>query len=645
MAKLNPNLWAQMFPSPKVSRFETSRQVEDDAWIGRLIPGKWDIVSFGDSYKSHSMHKLRLNPMLAPNYTNMYFSEHGAVIPLRSIMPDYEAKFNYAKNRDGAKLPYIRFEEILKVYEKLAERNMLIQDSLFDKLGFPVFADIYKVINPTVANWVFLNPFGNATQEILPWDWIPNMNELTDLITNTGIEGNPTTMSITFSYRGEDVQSGFTAFWNWLFEKAFGITYSSDGTGFVYVDGGAYVDQQVIESLYYNLVNEVYMRDSSENFSRIRPYTELLKAAGFNTTVAAVDAYLNALFLVQVTNALNPLLTIDAEDTPYTLLPLLAYHRFVADWNLNSNITDTEAYIAKYVYGLADIINNIVGGITVSDDDLRTAFFPARRLWNYDYFTSLLPSSTTDNNIEIPANATVIDLAKLSAFQRVVLRLSYSTRYRDVIWNVFKIRPSDARLNQSSVVYERNFPIGIGEDIQTSETTFSSVLGSFSGKAYSSGRNNSSFHILAEEPCICMNFWSLMVESSYMDACDPLIHIDDIWDFPIPDTDVLGNQPIKAEAVTGNPVDQHILGYGRQYYEWLANFSTVRGRMRTSLDYWHLARRFENGAYMNEDFLTINENDDINRIFSVGDSPHGELSIYYKTYVTRPVHRSVRVLI
>ena len=110
--------------------------------------------------------------------------------------------------------------------------------------------------------------------------------------------------------------------------------------------------------------------------------------------------------------------------------------------------------------------------------------------------------------------------------------------------------------------------------------------------------------------------------------------------------DVLGNQPIYADLISGNPDDAEVvLGYGRQYQEWLNNYSTVHGDFKTTLDYWMITRRFSDTPVINDDFLRIHPADDLDNIFSLQGSDHAFLDIYYDAKVTRHVHRNVRIKI
>lgn len=365
---------------------------------------------------------------------------------------------------------------------------------------------------------------------------------------------------------------------------------------------------------------------------------------------SATQAYLNYLFAVAFVLYYSDG-ELDGISTQYTTLPLRAYWRFHYDWNVNGNFVDRDIQLEADVYGFENKVKlasqGVISNQAFSDSVkiLRDLLMPANRLWDNDFFTSLLPTSAVDNAITIPANSTVLDLAKLTAVQKLVLKLSYSSRYRDVIWNIFKIKPSDARLQQSSVIMQRTHNIGIGETLQTSETSVSSVQGNPAGRGYSSGTSKG-YHIFCEEPCVIMDFASFVPRASYADAIHPLIHTSDILDFPIPDMDVLGNQPIYADLLSGNVVDSEVvLGYGRQYFDWLAQYNTVHGDFKTTLSYWQLTRRFSETPAINDDFLRIDDHDDFDGIFSMPETAHAYVDFFYNCHASRHVHRNVRIQI
>lgn len=621
------NLFTQWFDKPKVSVFDLSKPTSLDVQIGKWYPTYWTICGFGDSEKGRSTHKMRLAPMLAPNFSDLRVNEHAIVVPLRVIMRDYEAKFNYAKNRDGASLPTFSVDDLVKIYKAMGKLGISPIGSLFDFLGFPVFGDVYKSIAAGTFNY-----FTYVDGQI-------DFSSPNDVFTipreaPAGITGLETIGS--FIYRGEVVDGGNYGFpfFAWAILNSLPpIDYDQD--------------QVVLNLVSIRLIN--FWNSQPDENDILGSFVKFVSPD--DTVVSLVDKYFAYLF----TNNLYLVLdSLDIEST-YTILPFLAYHRAVADWSLVSNVTDPDTYLQEHVYDFKTNVLELSTRLTATGDDVdpltedeinlfTELVTPKDRLWDLDFFTSMLPESAQGEDILIPANSSVIDLAKLTSIQKLAMKLSFSSRYRDVVWNIFNIKPSDARLQQSGVIQSNQYFVQIGETIQTSETTVSSVLGNFAGRGYSAGTKKG-YHIFCEEPCVVMNFYSLVGKPRYADALHPLIHIDDIYDFPIPDMDVLGNQPLPTDLLTGNPNDTEIFGYSRQYMEWLKNYGTVHNRMKTSLDYWVLSRRFDSEPALNEEFLTINPKDDYDRIFSVPDSSHAMLDIYYDVKVTRPVRRSVRILV
>lgn len=616
------NLFTQWFDKPKVSVFDLSKPVSTDVQIGKWYPTYWTICGFGDSEKGQSTHKMRLAPMLAPNFSDLRVNEHAIVVPLRVIMRDYEAKFNYSKNRDGALLPTFSVNDLVTIYKAMGSVGVSPIGSLFDFLGFPVFGDFYKAVNASMIGFVYGpsdSPETSFDAFLIPED-VPSGSAYFRAVAE-------------ISYRGQSYESNddFFPFYIWAILHHKEIDMSASW-------------QTQVSLTYNNFLTSYY--DSAD------PLGSFVRWIGNDTTIVSlVENYYSYVF----TSTLYLILHSLKIDSSYSILPLLAYHRCVADWSLVSNVTDPDLYLQNHVYDFKTNVLEFATRLIASGDDVdpltddEMKLFielvtPKDRLWDLDFFTSMLPESAQGEDILIPANSSVIDLAKLTSIQKLAMKLSFSSRYRDVVWNIFNIKPSDARLQQSGVIQSNQYFVQIGETIQTSETTVSSVLGNFAGRGYSAGTKKG-YHIFCEEPCVVMNFYSLVAKPRYADALHPLIHLDDIYDFPIPDMDVLGNQPLYTDLLSGNPNDTEIFGYSRQYMEWLKQYGTVHNRMKTSLDYWVLSRRFDSEPALNEEFLTINPKDDYDRIFSVPDSSHAMIDIYYDIKVTRPVRRSVRILV
>lgn len=624
----NINDLTQYFDNPALSKFSRKTKKGFTAQIGKMIPANWEFLNFGNSIKGTSYHSLRLAPMLAPNFSDLQVQEHSVFVPCRVIMQNYEDTFNYAENRDGAILPSLSAREYHNILKTMCSNGLNPIGSLLDFLGYPVYADLYDSMQSAYFE------YDGGQDKISPYEILPYK-------TYNRFYEESFSFTLNFTYRGENHSSDDVDF-NimevfplivWLAQRKFPLSSLDDATYLFY-------------DKIYALKGWLHSSDVSvsERYAYIPTMSELLEVSGFETVISMMNAYNSYLFGQMLNIYLRPSMIND--DIRYTTLPLRAYWRFHYDWNVNGNFTDRDAELVRNVYNLEDELKRTVGLVSdLARSNYERLLFPADRIWRFDFWTSLLPNSAVDNAIEIPANSTVLDLAKLSAFQKLVFKLSFSSRYRDVVWNVFKIKPSDARLQQSSVISRRYHSVGIGETLQTSQSSETSVLGNFAGRGYSSGQNDS-YHIFAEEPGIVINLFSLIPFASYADALHPNIHMDDIFDIPIPDMDVLGNQPIYADLLSGNVADANsVFGFGRQYQEFLTNYDTVHGSFKTTLPYWQLTRRFGSTPFLNEEFLRMSSQNDFDMIFSVPESDHAFVSVVYNNSVTRHVHRNVRILI
>lgn len=626
----NINDLTQYFDNPALSKFSRKTKKGFTTQIGKMIPANWDFLNFGNSIKGTSYHSLRLAPMLAPNFSDLQVQEHTVGVPLRVIMENYEETFNYAKNTDGAILPHFTSKQYHDLLLTMCMNSISPIGSLLDFLGYPVYADIFDSIQSLILYYytddedLVFDPYS-----IKSWDFYYN-NALI-----------PFRFDASYTYRGTvsfnlttstaEANGNFMDFVTFLASKKYPT---------------AATEYYALQMFYEALMRDYYGHTPNpEQYMGFTPSIDsVIEFSTFETVASAMNAYQTYLFGIMLEAYLNSTSTEDKDN--YTSLPLRAYWRFHIDWNTNGNFVDRDGELSRIVYGLENTLIRYIGQTSrLAYTTLSSLLLPAERLWRSDFWTSQLPTAAVDNAIEIPANSTVLNLASLTAFQKLVLKLSYSSRYRDVVWNVFKIMPSDARLQQSSVLSRRYHSVGIGETLQTSETTTSSVLGNFAGRGYSSGKNDS-YHILAEEPMIIINLFSLIPFATYSDALHPNIHMDDIFDIPIPDMDVLGNQPIKSDLLSGNVADNsEVFGFGRQYQEFLSNYDTVHGDFKTTFNYWQLTRRFDSTPYLNDQFLRMSSRDDFDTIFSVPDAPHAFVSVVYNNAVTRHVHRNVRILI
>lgn len=620
---MNFENFTALFDNPKVSIFDRSQSKDFNLNIGKWIPAYWDLISFGNSTKGNSGHALRLAPLLAPNFSNLRLQEHTSVVPLRVIIEDYEKTFNYAENRDGASLPHFDSNFYHQILQRLLQAGYPIIGTLLDFLGYPTYCDLYDVTVANMPNFIWQRVSDSSVT--LTYG---NLGKISSYI------GSGQRIEWIFladvPYRDEDIS----------------FNTAQDGTEWVMPlvhfaarpnDYASYVSFNDLEQ-FFKKIDGAFNSNGTLSTTYVLSIEDVVKASKYETVESLVSAYMNYVFGRFLFEFLKSNVDFTDEQPVYSTLPLRAYYRTHFDYNVNGNFFDRDSAL--------DLVYNLeLRVMQMSTEEMHEFFTVKNRLWDSDMVTDLLPTAAADDAIEIPANSTVLDLAKLTAIQKLVLKLSYSKRYRDVVWNIFKIKPSDARLQQSSIIRQKTHFLGIGETVQTSQTSVTSVLGSYAGRGYSAGKN-SGYHIFCEEPCVVINFISLVPKAVYADAIHPLIHVDDIFDFPLPDMDVLGNQPVYSDLLTGNVLDTSIvLGYGRQYLPWTQFVDTVHGNFKTDLNYWQLTRRFYSTPVINEDFLRINDADDFDRIFSVPNAPHAFCSIFYDVKTTRHMSRSVRIKI
>jgi len=91
---------------------------------------------------------------------------------------------------------------------------------------------------------------------------------------------------------------------------------------------------------------------------------------------------------------------------------------------------------------------------------------------------------------------------------------------------------------------------------------------------------------------------------------------------------------VDATTWTNNVNDSPVFGYQSRYADWKFIPSTVHGEFRTTLDYWHLARKFNSAPVLGNTFVTF-EDSLQNRIFSVEDTDVLWCYIFNKTKVVR----------
>jgi hypothetical protein len=274
--------------------------------------------------------------------------------------------------------------------------------------------------------------------------------------------------------------------------------------------------------------------------------------------------------------------------------------------------------------GEVDIsFRNDVGGTVFRQTD-GSAFTNQDSLGHSDSGGQPRQGSTTgtryniDNSSQLVGTAEAADINSLRRAFRLQEWLERNarggTRYIESILAHFGVKSSDARLQRPEYLGGSKGKMVISEVLSTAETTL--PVGNMAGHGISvSGGNEFRYNV--EEHGWIIGLISVTPETAYQQGVHRSLLKNNRLDYFWPTFANIGEQEVKnAELYAqGNQVGE-TFGYVPRYAEYKFLNSRVAGEMRTSLDYWHLGRKFSAKPNLNGAFIQC---DPTTRIFAVED--------------------------
>lgn len=212
------------------------------------------------------------------------------------------------------------------------------------------------------------------------------------------------------------------------------------------------------------------------------------------------------------------------------------------------------------------------------------------------------------------------------------------TRYIENILAHFGVKSSDARLNRPEYITGVKSPVQISEVLNTTGEIAEGGLpqGNMAGHAYSftSGRYGKYF---CEEHGWIIGIMSVMPLPAYSQGIHRSMLKSDRFDYYWPEFANIGEQEVLNKEIYVNssaPTDP--FGYVPRYAEYKYMPSRIAGNFRNSLDFWTLARKFENEPALNSDFI---ECDPGKRIFAVELADQNSLvaQVLHRIKAVRPM--------
>jgi len=227
----------------------------------------------------------------------------------------------------------------------------------------------------------------------------------------------------------------------------------------------------------------------------------------------------------------------------------------------------------------------------------------------------------------------------LNAFRTAVATQQYlekdargGTRYNEFVWNHYKVRTQDARLNRPEFIGGGRAPILTTAIPQTSATGLTggtTPIGDLAASGFSTG--NAGFTYSATEHGYIYVFVSARADLRYQQGLDRMWTVQTRYDFPVPLLAGLGEQAVlnkEIYCVGTQAQDDAVFGYVPRWDEYRFIPSQVVGIYKStaagSIDYWHSAQRFSSVPTLNSTYIRDDAKTVVQRNFVAGASTLGQ---------------------
>lgn len=226
------------------------------------------------------------------------------------------------------------------------------------------------------------------------------------------------------------------------------------------------------------------------------------------------------------------------------------------------------------------------------------------------------------------SSVTINDLRRAVRLQEWLERNALAgSRYNESIMAHFGRKTSDARLQRAEYLGGGKVAVKISEVLTNAYSEDDSAAtvppASMSGHGLSFGNTNR-FTYNCEEHGIILGVMSVMPTSGYMQGSHrAFFGRNTFLDYPWPSFAHLGEQPVYNyeiyQASANTPVtraNQPVFGYQSRYSDWKQIQSSAHGAFKTSLEAWHITRKFASTPALGSTFCNF-EDALQDRIFNV----------------------------
>lgn len=191
-------------------------------------------------------------------------------------------------------------------------------------------------------------------------------------------------------------------------------------------------------------------------------------------------------------------------------------------------------------------------------------------------------------------------------------------RMVEALLSLYGVRSEDARLQRPEFLGGGSRPIMVSKVLQTSATDSTSPQANPAGFAQSLAISPK-FEKRFTEFGYIIPILSIMPQADYFQGLDRMYTRKTRWDLPYKEMARIGDQAIlKRELYAdGSSKDTEVFGYGIRYYEFHRKYNRIAGDLCGDMDYYTLARKFNNHPELSQEFCECIPDED--RIFAVTD--------------------------
>lgn len=196
------------------------------------------------------------------------------------------------------------------------------------------------------------------------------------------------------------------------------------------------------------------------------------------------------------------------------------------------------------------------------------------------------------------------------------------TRYVELIRAHFNVISPDARQQRPEYLGGTSQPLNVTTVAQTSSSTDKSPQGNLA--AFVTANSNAYWTKTFTEHTIIIGLANVRADLSYQQGVPRMFSRRTKYDFYWPELANLGEQSVLNKEIfaQGTSDDDETFGYQERWAEYRYHPNTITGQFRSTaaetLDYWHLAQKFDTLPTLSQEF--VEEHVPIDRVLAVNTS-------------------------